>query len=174
MSKRTTSDGAVTHSTTIQHTRVATGLSYDALISAFERELGHLDPSVPQHLIKWKAAWSEVEREIGEAAGRHGLMIIARADQGPLLSLSGSQRRCTLYIVGNPLIARKIIDIDVRGGFYVPFRVALYDDGGPGGAVIAFDRPSSFLATLGHPELAEIGQSLDGKIDAVVAAIRTR
>jgi uncharacterized protein (DUF302 family) len=174
MSKRTTSDSAASQSTAIQHTRVATGLTYVALVAAFERELGHLDPSVPQHLIKWKAAWGEVEREIGEAAGRHGLMIIARADQGPLVSLSGSERHCTLYIVGNPLIARKIIDIDVRGSFYVPFRVALYDDGGSDGAVIAFDRPSSFLGTLGHPALAEIGRSLDEKIYAVVDAICAR
>jgi hypothetical protein len=38
--------------------------------------------------------------------------------------------------------------------------------------VIAFDRPSSFLATLGQPEIEEIGRSLDRKIEAVVAAIR--
>ena len=28
---------------TIEHTRIATGLSYDALVVAFERELGHLE-----------------------------------------------------------------------------------------------------------------------------------
>jgi hypothetical protein len=139
---RTTLEGATPQSSTIQHERVATGLSYDQLVGAFERELGHLDPLVPKHLIEWKAEWSEVEREIGKAAGPHGLMIIARADQGSLISLAGSEKRCSLYLVGNP--------------------------------VIAFDRPSSFLATLGQPEIEEIGRSLDRKIDAVIAAIRTR
>ena len=174
MSSRTTAEGAVLQSSTIRHERVATGLSYDKLVHAFERELGHLDPAVSKHFVEWKAKWGELEREIGKAAGPHGLMIIARADQGPLISLSGHDRRCTLYIVGNPLIARQIIDIDLHGSFYVPFRVALYDDGGSEGAVIAFDRPSSFLATLERSELKEIGQSLDRKIDAVVAALRTR
>ena len=75
--------------------------------------------------------------------------------------------------MGNPVIANQIISIDLRGSFYVPFRVALYNDGRPGGAVIAYDRPSSFLATLGRQELTAIAESLDSKIDAVAAAMRT-
>jgi uncharacterized protein (DUF302 family) len=161
------------HGEPIQHTRFHTGLSYDALVNAFERELGRLDPALPRTLVERKAAWDEVQREIGAAAGPHGLMIIAHLDQGRLTSLSGRETRCSLYIVGHPVIANQIFDIDLRASFYVPFRVALYDDGDPRGAVIAYDRPSSFLATLGHPELAAIGESLDRKIDAVTAALRS-
>jgi uncharacterized protein (DUF302 family) len=167
-------EGAIQRSDTIQHTYVATGLSYDALVSAFERELGHLDPRVTQRLVERKAAWSEVEREIGVIGGAHGLMIIARLDQGKVTSLSGREKRCSLYLVGNPVIANQIISIDLRGSFYVPFRVALYDAGDSEGAVICYDRPSSFLATLGRPELAAIAASLDRKIDAVAAAVRNR
>jgi len=74
-------------------------------------------------------------------------MILAQAEQGPLVSLSGRMIRCTLYLVGNPLIAAQILAVDVRASLYVPFRVTLYDGGGPDGASISFDRPSSFLAT---------------------------
>lgn len=174
MTAPTTSERAVQQSDTIQRTHVATGLSYDASVRAFERELGHLDPAVSQRLVDTKAAWSEVEREIGRMAGPHGLMIIGRVDLGHITSLSGREKRCSLYLVGNPVIANQIISIDLRGSFYVPFRVALYDDGDPEGTVIAYDRPSSFLATLGRPELAEIAQSLDRKIDAVATAACTR
>lgn len=51
------------------------------------------------------------------------------------------------------------------------FRVCLYDDGGAGGAVISYDRPSSFLRALGRPELTKFGKLLDGKIEAVVEAL---
>jgi uncharacterized protein (DUF302 family) len=68
-----------------------------------------------------------------------GLMIIFRADQGKITSLSGQEKRCSLYLVGNPVIADQIISIDLRASFYVPFRVCLHDDGGPGGAVISYD-----------------------------------
>ena len=131
MISRTGAEISVLQSGPIQNKRLATGLGYEQLVPAFERELGHLDPLVPKHLIEWKAQGSEVEREIGKAAGPHGLMIIARADQGSLISLAGREKRCSLYLVGNPLIASRIIDIDMRASFYVPFRVALYDDGGP-------------------------------------------
>jgi uncharacterized protein (DUF302 family) len=74
--------------------------------------------------------------------------------------------------VGNPVIADQIISIDLRSSFYVPFRVCLYDDGASDGAVISYDRPSSFLAALGKPELTKFGALLDGKIDDVVVALR--
>ena len=31
---------------------------------------------------------------------------------------------CSLYTVGNPVIANQIIEIDLRGSFYIPFRVS--------------------------------------------------
>jgi hypothetical protein len=71
-----------------------------------------------------------------------------------------------------PVISDRILSVDPRGSLYVPFRVCLYDDGGPGGASISYDRPSSFLAALGHPELSAIGVLLDGKIDGVAHALR--
>jgi uncharacterized protein (DUF302 family) len=156
----------------VQHTSVFTGQRYAAAIRDFEKELGHLDPQVTQRLVKQKTAWSEVEREITAIGGVHDLMIISQLDLGRVASLSGREKLCSLYLVGNPVIATRIIGIDIRGSFYVPFRVALYDDGNPDGAVISYDRPSSFLATLGHPELTAIGEDLDKKIDAVAAAVR--
>jgi hypothetical protein len=54
----------------------------------------------------------------------------------------------------------------------VPFRVALYDESGAAGAILSFDRPSSFLAALGRSELNEIGRLLDQKIDTTVRNVR--
>jgi uncharacterized protein (DUF302 family) len=156
----------------IQRTRIATGLPYDDLVRNFEDELGRWDPAVRDRLVKSKASWSDVEQQVAAAAGPHGLMIFARIDQGQLISLAGETKRCSLYLVGNPVIANKIIAIDIRGSFYVPFRVGLFDDGTADGGAIIYDRPSSFLASLGHAELAEIGNLLDQKIDAVARALR--
>jgi uncharacterized protein (DUF302 family) len=158
--------------TEIQHTDVATGRTYEALTEAFEQELGHLDPLTGVRLIEKKASWNEVEREMARIAGPRGLMIIFRADQGKITSLSGREKQCSLYLVGNPVIAERIISIDLRASFYVPFRVCLYDDGRPDGAVISYDRPSFFLAALGNPALTEFGALLDRKIDDVATALR--
>src|SRR5262245_3750296 len=83
------SDVTGAETATIQHTRVATGLTYDALVKAFEREVGHLDPKLTQDLVKRKASRDEVKRAIEQVGGPHGLMVIFRADQGQITSLSG-------------------------------------------------------------------------------------
>jgi hypothetical protein len=38
-------------------------------------------------------------------AGPRVLMIIFKADQERIASLSGQERRCSLYLVGNPVIS---------------------------------------------------------------------
>jgi hypothetical protein len=155
----------------IQRTTLATGRTYPALVRAFEDEVPRLDPAVGKTLIGRQAPWTEVEREIDRIAGPHGLMIVAQAELGPLVSLSGRATRCSLYLIGNALIAAQILAVDVRASLYVPFRVSLYDDGRPEGASITFDRPSSFLATLQRPELARFGALLDQKVDEIAAAV---
>ena len=160
-----------TTSAVIERTTVATGLTYEALVESFERELGHWDPAVGKSLLARNAAWSEVESEVAKMARGHGMMIISRIHQGALAPLSGMTERSSLYLVGNPVIATRILRIDPRGRFYVPMRVCLYDDGGSGGSCLTYDRPSSFLAALGRPELVEIGVLIDSRIDEFVHAL---
>jgi uncharacterized protein (DUF302 family) len=157
--------------TLIEREDIPTGLDYDALVAAFEREMGRWDPITETSIIQQKATWNMVEGAFQTMAGPYGLMIFFYVDQGRLISLKDGIKRCSLYIVGNGVIAEKILSIDIRASLYVPFRVCLYDNGNPNGASIGFDRPSSFLATLHHPELTEIGLLLDKKIDGVIQAI---
>jgi uncharacterized protein (DUF302 family) len=151
----------------ILHVNVATGLPYDRLIEAFEASLGKWDPVAG--MSKEKASWPNVEAAVAKMAEPFGLMVLTKIDQGRIASLSGKTKLCSLYLVGNPVIANQIIEIDLRGSFYVPFRVAVHDDGGPNGGIISYDRPSSFLAALKRPELDAIGKSLDEKIDRVIS-----
>ena len=151
------------------HVSVSTDYDYDQLIQAFEQSLGQWDPASGNSLTREAASWLKVEATVAKIAEPFGLVRMARIDQGRLTSLSGKVKRCSLYLVGNPVIANQIIDIDRRGSFYVPFRVAIHDRDGAGGSAISYDLPSSFLATLGRHELTEIGKSLDYKIESVVS-----
>ncbi len=96
-----------------------------------------------------RGAAVEAKGELVGGRSRHrenepfGLMVLAKIDQGRITSLSGKSKMCSLYMVGNPVIANRIIEIDLRGSFYVPFRVAVHDDGGQHGGMIEYDRPSS-------------------------------
>lgn len=172
MSNSKLSDAFQSSTAGIEHVTVPMSLPYDRLVSAFEAELGHLD-AVTKALVERRAIWGEVEKEIERIGGVHGLIVIASANQGVVTSLSGKMKRCLLYLIGNPVIADKIIAIDVRASFYVPFRVAIFDRGNDG-AVISYDRPSSFLAALGRPELNEFGNLLDQKIEGLIGALRKK
>jgi hypothetical protein len=160
-----------TTSAVIERTVVATGLTYEALVEAFERELGRWEPATEERLVAQKAPWDEMEREVARMGGPRGFLIFHRIDQGAITSLSGDAKRSALYLVGNPVIANGVLNSDPRAGLYVPFRVCLYDDGGPGGAALLYDRPSSLFAALGRPELAETGTLLDGKLDDVARTL---
>ena len=157
--------------TLIEREDIPTGLNYNALVEAFESELGRWDQSVGNLMIKEKTSWPKVKRIIQDMAGPHGLMIFYRIDQGSIISLHNKTKRCSLYLVGNPIIADQILSVDIRASLYVPFRVCLYDDGNPAGASISFDRPSSFLATFQQPALMEIGYMLNSKIYSVVHSV---
>jgi uncharacterized protein (DUF302 family) len=158
-----------TTNVSILHVSVATGHPYDRLIEAFEGSLGKWDPIAGERLRKEKANWPDVEAAVTKMAEPFGLMVMVKIDQGRIASLSGKSKMCSLYLVGNPVIASSIIEIDLRGSFYVPFRITVHDDGGPNGGIISYDRPSSFLAALNRPELDAIGKSLDEKLDRVIS-----
>src|ERR1700722_4985941 len=95
----------------IAHVNVATGLPYDRLIEVFESSLERWDPIAGEPLWKQRASWPEVETAIAKMAEPFGLMVLAKIDQGRITSLSGKSKMCSLYMVGNPVIANQIIEI---------------------------------------------------------------
>jgi uncharacterized protein (DUF302 family) len=153
MSNSKLSDAFQSSTAAIEHVTVPMSLPYERLVIAFEAELGHLDPAVTKALVERRASWSEVEKEIERISGVHGLMIIASANQGVVTSLSGKMKRCMLYLIGNPVIADKIIAIDIRASFYVPFRVAIFDSGKDGASHQL--RPPLFVSRGAWPARAE-------------------
>lgn len=156
-----------------QKTIVETRFVYEDLCSRFEAAIGRLDAPAIRRMKATSAPWGEIEATIRAMAGGSGLMRFAVFDQGAVASLAGSRICCRLYLVGNPVIASRIVRIDERGALYVPFRVTVYASPPEAGATIAFDRPSSLLAGLRRPELVEIGALLDREIDNAVLKATT-
>jgi uncharacterized protein (DUF302 family) len=74
----------------------------------------------------------------------------------------------TLYLVGNPLVARHVIGHDAAGALYAPFRVAVFRD--QAGVHIAYDQPSSVLGSLRSDAIDKIALDLDANIDAAAVA----
>jgi uncharacterized protein (DUF302 family) len=141
---------------------------YQETRARFDEQVPLLDGLVPVELVVSRAPWSAVQAAVNERVGPTGFVAMARIDQGALLSLSGDALDGTLYLVGNPILARDVTTGDPAAVLYAPFRVAIYRDSS--GAHISYDLPSSVLGSLDSARINEIAIELDRKIQLTVDA----
>jgi uncharacterized protein (DUF302 family) len=112
---------------------------------------------------------AEGARRLDALADKDGLIILAESDVGPRQSrLIGKPVRAKTYMIGNPLIAARMIALDPAAALYVPLRVLVYEDA-RGVAHIAYDRPSGLLDALGNETVSEVARTLDRKIHELAA-----
>lgn len=153
----------------------ATRVTYDSVLgfaetkSRFDEEVPMFEPAAAVDLVIAGASWQQVQDAVGTRVGPSGLIAMARIEQGLLLSLSGDAFQATLYLVGNPLVAREVLALDPAGALYAPFRVALFADAL--GTHISYDRPSTVFASLGSAPIDDIAVELDAKIAAVAERV---
>lgn len=146
------------------------GADFEQTRARFDERVPLLDPSLTTQLVIAGASWAEVEAAVDKVVGPTGFVAVARVDQGALFSLNGDRLDATLYLVGNPLIARQVTALEPAAALYAPFRVAIYRDAT--GTHIAYDQPSSVFKSLGSPGVDAIAVELDEKIRTTVEDTR--
>ncbi len=100
-------------------------------------------------------------------AAPSGLMIFTQFDHGGLLALAGQERRATLYLIGNPLIAVEMTRHDVAAGLSAPWRLLVYEDE-DGKTRVTYDRPVSVLGQFDDGRIAAVARLLEQKLGGVV------
>jgi hypothetical protein len=108
------------------------------------------------------ATWQEVTDALGARLGPSGLVALARLDQGALFSLGGDAIEATLYLVGNPVVARDVAELSPASALYAPLRVAVFTD--VTGVHVAYDLPSAVFASLGSSSIDDIAVEVDRQI----------
>ena len=139
----------------VDHIRLTTAKPFDQVRTDFERQLGRFDADAYQSLAAGENAETARTR-IEAMAGPSGLMVFALYDHGSLLRIAGLTRKALQYVVGN------------GAGLYAPLRVLLYEND-EGKACVEYDRPSSLFAQFGDDRIAEVGSSLDQKLEDLAA-----
>ncbi|KAA1473437.1 hypothetical protein DENSPDRAFT_930991 [Dentipellis sp. KUC8613] len=80
-----------------------------------------------------------------------------------------------VYHIGNPLIARTLLQHDLIAGLYVPPKLFISGqsspEGQPKGTAVIYDVPSSIIGTEGNEELKAATKILDEKLEGLVKAI---
>jgi uncharacterized protein (DUF302 family) len=152
----------------VDHVRLTTAKPFDAVRADFERQLGRHDAAA----ISASLAAGDVEATkaaIEAMAGPSGFMLFSILDHGSLLGLTGLECKAVQYILGNPMFAVEMTRHAIAASLYAPLRLLLYEDD-DGGSCIEYDRPSSIFAQFGDDRIDQVAESLDLKLENLVAA----
>ena len=72
-----------------------------------------------------------------------------------------------MYTIGNPLIARTMLEHDIAAGLNVPVRLMIYEDPASGTTRLTYDLPSSLMSGLKNKKVNAAAKKLDAKLIAL-------
>jgi uncharacterized protein (DUF302 family) len=75
--------------------------------------------------------------------------------------------KARMYTIGNPLIARTMLEHDIAAGLNVPVRLMIYEDAASRTTRLAYDLPSSLMSGLQNKKVAAAAKKLDAKLIAL-------
>jgi len=156
---------------TLVHCEHVSERTFDEVVTAFEKAVGEITSDVLPKLLAASTDVHDFETRVRSFEGASGFMRFLDIDHGAWLSHIGMPARCKLYILGNPLIARTMLEHDLGVGLHVPVRMMIYEDPSTGKTRLAYDLPSSLMARLRNQKVAAAAKRLDEKLAALARAV---
>jgi uncharacterized protein (DUF302 family) len=152
---------------TVHHNEHVSSRSFEEVVNAFESAVGSVeDTGFPALLAATKNA-EEFETSVHSREGTSGFMRFLTVDHGAWLARVGLNARARMYTIGNPLIARTMLEHDIAAGLNVPVRLMIYDDAVSRTTRLAYDLPSSLMSGLQNEKVAAAAKKLDAKLIAL-------
>ncbi len=149
------------------HNEHVSSRSFEEVVSAFESAVGSVeDTGFPELLAETKNS-EEFESRIKSHEGSSGFMCFLTVDHGAWLARIGLSAKARMYTIGNPLIARTMLEHDVGAGLNVPVRLIIYEDAASRTARLAYDLPSSLMSGLQNEQVTAAAKKLDAKLIAL-------
>jgi uncharacterized protein (DUF302 family) len=152
----------------IEHVRLTVDKPFDEFTAAFEGQLGRFVPSVYEELERGGDPQA-VKARLESMAGPSGLMLFRTSNHGALLRIVGKPRKAMQYLLGNPLIAIEMTRHAIGAALYAPLRVLIYE-AESGKTSVEYDLPSSLFGQFGDEQVDRVAESLDRKLEALIAA----
>ena len=140
-----------------------------ALPGPYDQAREHYETLVPEaDLARFfqMASW-QATLELAEINAPHGFMRYYRSDITAVMAGSPSLWKATQYLMGNHTIAERMFRHDLSVMLHAPLRTLLYADP-DGDTKLAVDQPSLQFASYGNPDIASVGEELDGYLAALV------
>ena len=142
--------------------------SFGEITTALEAVIAHPDVAGMFAAAHASQSLADMEGAIEKAIGVPGLMLFFKFDHGEIVRKGSDHEtpRIVRYLIGNPLIMRKMARHVPDAGSYAPVTVLV--DERTDGVHLSFDRMASFLAPYGSPEALKVAQDLDAKVEALL------
>ena len=130
--------------------------SYDDARTRYEQ----LAPPVDYPAFAAATSWEET-LAVAESKAPHGFMVYFRIDVTAAMTGSASRWPATQYLMGNHTIAETMFRHDPSVILHAPLRTVIYTDRN-GTTTLTVDQPSLLFASYGNPDIAAVGEHLDG------------
>ena len=140
---------------------------FEEVVAAFRAAVGAGNGDAFHKTVSAATSPGDFEARMRASEGPSGFMLFLEADHGAWMARVGLRAKAKLYIIGNPLIARTMIEHDIGVGLHVPVRVLIYEEPVTGACHLAYDLPSSLMGRLKNDRVTAAARRLDQKLSAL-------
>ena len=152
---------------TVHHNEHVSIRSFEEVVSTFESAVGSVEDTGFSALLASTKSAEGFEASVQSRAGSSGFMRFLTVDHGAWLTRIGLKARARMYTIGNPLIARTMLEHDIAAGLNVPVRLIIYEDAASRTTRLAYDLPSSLMCGLQNEKVSSAAKNLDAKLIAL-------
>jgi uncharacterized protein (DUF302 family) len=152
---------------TVRHNEHVSSRRFEEVVTAFESAVGSVEETGFPSLLASSKSAEQFETSVHSREGTSGFMRFLTVDHGAWLARIGLNAKARMYTIGNPLIARTMLEHDIAAGLNVPVRLMIYEDTASWTTRLAYDLPSSLMSGLQNEKLAAAAKKLDAKLIAL-------
>ena len=149
---------------------VISSKKFEEVVAKLAAGVGHPDMRAMFAKIGAAKTYADVENAIQPGLGPTGLMEFMRFDHGEVVRKDhgGKAPRVIRFLIGNPLVMKKMVEHVPDAGSYAPTTVLV--DERADGVHLTYDTMTSFLETYGNVEAMKVARDLDVKMEALLTA----
>ena len=157
---------------TVHHNEHVSSRSFEEVVNAFESAVGSVEDTGFAVLVALTKSAGEFESQVKSRESASGFMRFLTVDHGDWMARVGLNAKARMYTIGNPLIARTMLEHDIAAGLNVPVRLMIYEEPATRTTRVTYDLPSSLMSGLQNEKVTAAAKKLDAKLIALAIHAR--
>lgn len=152
------------------HVDVPSSKPFEQVIKDLRAGLGKASTEHLMDRLSSSNSFDEFTEEMESLAGRSNLIEVAFLNWGKVLTLAAVPMKAQLFVVGNPLTARKLLEAGgPEVGLYLPTKIYVYEDAS-GVAHVSYDKFGPVMEQYRNEKLSKVAGVIDGVLADLAAA----